>query len=350
MPSAYKKLITQVAISKFIDRTAKQLLPNWVTVFMLHRIEAPDLNVRGMIKRQYLRDCLSYLRDNDFAFISLEEAITRSLTKKLEKKKWVAFSMDDGYFEQVEVAGEVFSEFDCPSTCFLITDFIDGKLWPWDQQLVYIAARARHKQLTLTIRGNQYSLDLSGAEAHRHAIELVGKKAGPDAYAVVAQVAALAGVELPESPPPTYRPTTWDKVRSMEKKGMQFAAHSLTHRIMATLDDIEIQQEIDGSLARVRQECARPANIFCYPSGKADEFDQRASGYLKTRNDVHGAFSAEPGFLSGQRILNNGNYRYTIPRMTIPNDFDEFKLYVSWAQYLRENLQPQKSRADHNPY
>ena len=36
--------------------------------------------------------------------------------------------------------------------------------------------------------------------------------------------------------------------------------------------------------------------------------------------------------------------------MTVPNDFDEFKLYVSWAQYLRENLQPQKYLTNDDPY
>jgi len=336
MPYTYKKLFARAATVKVIDRTVKQLLPDWVTVFMLHRIEIPELGVHG-IGQQYLRNCLQYLRDGGFDFISLEDAIKKSLANELEKKKWISFSIDDGYFEQLSIAGEIFHEFDCPLTCFLITDFVDRKLWPWDHKLVYIMRETRKKQLSVNIDGKTYNLDLDNPMVHRAAIDLIRKKAAQNAYHIVDEIAELAEVDIPSQPPEAFQATTWDKVREMEKKGMRCAPHSVTHRIMARLGDEEIRDEIDRSLARIRQECANPANIFCYPSGKSDEFDQRAIDHLKSIR-MDGAVSAEPGYLSGPRMRNDPNYRFDIPRMTIPDNFTEFKLYVSWAQYVRENL------------
>jgi peptidoglycan/xylan/chitin deacetylase (PgdA/CDA1 family) len=251
----------------------------------------------------------------------------------------VAFSLDDGYFDQVDIAGEIFHQFDCPSTVFLITDFIDGRLWPWDQQLVYIAGAARIKQFSITIGGRVHALNLNHRFAYRDAIDLVRKHAPDDAYTVAQQIAAAAQVELPATPPQEYRPTTWESVRNMEKKGMQFGAHSLSHRLIAGLNDVELEHEIKQSVARVREECSRPANIFCYPLGKNGEFDQRGIAHLKAL-DMLGAFSAEPGFLTTPGIRRDQNNRFAIPRMTIPEDFNQFKLSVSWAQYLRESLQP----------
>lgn len=336
MPHAYKKLFARAATVKAIDRTVKQLLPDWVTVFMLHRLEVPELGIHGL-GQQYLRDCLQYLRNSGFEFISLEEAIKKSLANELEKKKWVSFSIDDGYFEQVSVAGEIFHEFDCPATYFLITDFIDRKLWPWDHKLVYIMRETRKQHLDIAIDGQTYKLDLSGPNVHRSAIDLIRKKAAQNAYRTVGEIADIAEVEIPSEPPATFQPTTWEKVREMEGKGLHFAPHSVTHRIMARLSEQEIQEEIDRSMARIQQECANPVNVFCYPSGKSDEFDERAVKYLREKQFA-GAFSAEPGYLSGPKMRNNPNYRFAIPRMTIPENFTEFKLYVSWAQYVRENL------------
>jgi len=336
MPYAYKKLFARAATVKVIDRTVKQLLPDWVTVFMLHRIEVPERQIHGL-NQQYLRDCLQYLRNSGFEFISLQDAITKSLNNELEKKKWVAFSMDDGYYEQIAVGGEIFHEFDCPATCFLITDFVDGKLWPWDHKLVYIIRETRKQRLQVEIDGRNYDLDLSRPNAHRAAIDLIRKKAAQNAYDTVTEIAELAEVEIPVMPPEAFQATSWDKVREMERRGLQFAAHSTSHRIMAQLSDAELRDEIESSMSRVRQECENPLNIFCYPSGKSDEFDNRAVKHLKRMN-VLGAFSAEPGYLSGPRMRNDENYRFAIPRMTIPENFTEFKLYVSWAQYVRENL------------
>lgn len=348
MQYAYKQWFAPVANAKIISRVARQLLPDWVTVFMLHRIELPELGIHGL-KPEYLRRCLQYLRDEGFEFISLEQAIAKSLADRLEKKKWIAFSLDDGYFEQLDVAAEVFQQFDCPATFFLITDFIDGSAWPWDHKLVYIVNESRKKQLNIEIDGRIHLLDLDRKDVHRAVIDFVRKNAAQNAYKVVTEIARQAEVDIPATPPEAFRPTTWDKVRGMEKRGMLFGAHSTSHRIMSRLDNTELKREIEESMSRLRQECARPANIFCYPSGKMDEFDDRAVQRLKEL-DVLGAFSAEPGYLSGPRIRKDQDYRFAIPRMTIPDNFTEFKLYVSWAQYVRESLQlPNKQQTIRRP-
>lgn len=330
------RLAEHALIHQRLTDMAMQLLPTWVTVFMLHRMEVPELGIEGT-KPEYLRRCLAYLRQNNYEFISIENAVTLASEKRLPRKKWVAFSMDDGLAEQVSIGSEIFREFDCPVTCFLITDFIDGKCWPWDYQLMYLAAVAKAQTIAVEIAGSVHTIDFGAANTTDHLLKLVRRIAPASAYEAVRLIADEAGVEIPEEAPKSMRPTTWDAVRAAEKKGMLFGPHSVDHRIFAGLDNATLEQEITQSFQRLRQECANPAQLFCYPSAKANEFDERAIAIVK-KSGFSGAVSAEEGFLDSQKLRRYANYRYVVPRLPLPDNFSEFKRYVSWAQYVRERM------------
>lgn len=318
-----------------LTNLAARALPPWVTIFMLHRIEVANVGIRGP-SPSYLRQCLSYLTKEGYQFISVEEAINRALNDALEKKKWVAFSLDDGCFEQVEIAAPLFHEFNCPSTCFLIADYVDGKSWPWDYQLQYILAHTKHKRIHAELGGRNFSIDTKPVKAYEQLVQLIRIYSASQTNEAVSQISLAADVITPPRPPKFLAPTSWDQVRHAETLGMQFGPHSCTHRNLAALTDEEVTAEISRSIERINTECALPARVFCYPSGKHGEFDQRAIDALK-RADIIGALSAEPGYLSANRVK-KGDERFTIPRMAMPRNFDTFKLYISWAQHLREKL------------
>src|SRR5690606_33508471 len=135
--NSYSRLLTNVASSRAVNGIAKQLLPDWVTVVMLHRLAVPEAGVEGL-SPALLEQCLDYLCEEGYRFISLEDAARRALDGTLGREKWVAFSLDAGFTEQVMLAGDIFAKFNCPSTCFLLTGFIDGDLWQWEHQLIYL--------------------------------------------------------------------------------------------------------------------------------------------------------------------------------------------------------------------
>ncbi len=325
-----KKIVSANALNKF----ANQWLPPSVTVFMLHRMANPAMGIAGT-DPEYLRRCLRYLQQCNFEFISIEDAIVRSIENRLEKKRWIAFSLDDGFTEQINVAGPIFREFNCPVTCFLITGFVDGTLWPWDYQLMYLAQQSTHQIIEVRIADKNYQLELGTPETKELLRSFVRQVAPNLAHDVVQLIASAANINIPPLPPKNMRATTWEEVRAMEKLGMRFGAHSVSHRILSSLDDASLEHEISQSINRLAVECEHPAQVFCYPRGKINEFDRRAIKIV-SRHELAGALSAEPGYLDSKKVQAHPNYRYVIPRLPFPNDFDELKLYVSWAQYVRE--------------
>ena len=123
------------------------LLPEWIgrwtdtqaTVFMAHRFSAPDVGLAAQDPRA-LRRTLAELRKRRYNLISIEE-LFRRLRENEPVRRAVAFTLDDGYFDQGEIAGPIFAEFDCPATIFTVSDFIDGKMWLWWDRMALFSAR-----------------------------------------------------------------------------------------------------------------------------------------------------------------------------------------------------------------
>lgn len=315
---------------------ATRILPPAVTIFMLHRIAIPDKGIDG-IDPAYLHRCLDYLQKNNYRFISLEDAIKRALANELGKEKWVAFSLDDGFEEQVRIGSEIFQRFDCPSTCFLITDFVDGKFWPWDYKLMYLAKNAKQQIIDVEVEGQTYRMTFGAPDTEAFLLRFARHLPSASVGQTVQRIAEKTGVIIPETPPPELQPTSWTAVREAEQLGMQFAPHSASHFILSRTDDESLRDEITRSAQRIREECAKPANVFCYPSGKADEFDSRSINIVR-RCGFTGAVSAEPGYMNQPGLTQHVGYRFALPRLPLPEDSNELKLYVSWAQRVREHM------------
>lgn len=338
--NAYARLLTKATSSQTLSSIAKRLLPEWVTIFMLHRLEVPEAGVNGL-KPSTLESRLEYLCNNGYRFISLENAVQRALTGTLEREKWVAFSLDDGFAEQVTLAGNIFAKFNCPSTCFLLTGFIDGELWQWEHQINYLLNQTVEKSISIQLGGRDCTFNLDIPKAHQPIIAAIRKLAPSTPYEIVNHIAATLRAHIPATPPENERAATWDEIRAMETKGMQFGPHTVTHRIVSGLSDEDQTTEITDSFIRIRQECANPSNIFCYPSGQQGQFDERMFSKLRDAG-VAAAFSAIPGYLTGPEILADANYRYAIPRLSMPESIEEFQRYVSWTQYVYEKINRRK--------
>jgi len=335
---ALRNIIRNAVIYPGLTNLAAKILPPSVTIFMLHRIAAPEFGVPG-IAPNYLRQCLHHLKANNYRFIAIEDAITRALRGELTKEKWVAFSLDDGFEEQVRLGAEIFGEFDCPSTCFLVTDFVDKKLWPWDYKLMYLAKQSQPQVVNIKVGNAIHRLELGLPNTEAFLLKFARQFAPQQVADAVSAIAKQANIELPEMPPTEMQPTNWSAVRTAEKLGMRFGPHSASHFILARTETETLKDQIERSTQRIRKECTAPANIFCYPSGKADEFDSRAITAARELGLI-AALTAEPGYLEQSSLLLHTGYRFALPRLPLPEDIDELKLYVSWAQRARELIAP----------
>jgi peptidoglycan/xylan/chitin deacetylase (PgdA/CDA1 family) len=288
----------------------------WAAVFMLHRFRSEAERNPGH-DPQALRATLAWLRAHRYDILDLESLFRRLAGEGPPLRTAVAFTLDDGYAEQAEVAAPLFAEFDAPSTTFVATGFLDGMLWFWWDQLEYVLSQTQSRSLTAVVGVQALQLDLSSDLGRRRALaDLTERcKAVPEAekHDAILRLAAEAGVELPKAAPCGYRPMTWDQARRAERQGMRFGPQTVSHPILSRTDAAQSRQELQCSWQRVMEELEQPVPIFCYPNGQPDDFGAREIETLK-RLGFAGAVTGSAGYGEQARAQADSDARFRLPR------------------------------------
>jgi peptidoglycan/xylan/chitin deacetylase (PgdA/CDA1 family) len=305
---------------------------------MLHRFEDRDRNVAGL-NPQALRKALSYLRKNNFKFISLAELFTKLAAGVTPFRGDVAFTLDDGYFDQAEIAGPVFAEFDCPATTFATTAFVDGDLWMWWDKVEYIFHQTKRKSLNFTFGHETLAYQwIDKTQLNRVQAEFVQRCklfVDADRLNLIERFADFAEVALPPTPPPAYAPLTWDIARKWEARGMSFGPHTVTHPILSLIEDEQAEWEINESWKRLKTEVMNPVPVFCYPNGQSADFGFRETGLLKKAGLV-GAVVGEPGYVDVASYQKGTDGPYRICRMSFPESLSDVIQYVSGIERTKQ--------------
>jgi peptidoglycan/xylan/chitin deacetylase (PgdA/CDA1 family) len=284
-----------------------------IRILMYHRFPPDPPGLRQqceIIKRDYtpvsLKSISEYLRGGD--------PLPRNA---------VAITVDDGYRDFLW-AHPVFREYDLPTTVFLVSDFLDGKLWLWFDQIKYALRQTRKQSFTLELPGEGIlTLALSSDQERTLAREKISErlKRVEDSCRLEGckQVINQLEVDIPSVPPDEFAPFEWSEVRKLANEGVEFGAHTRTHPILSRIEDLARQhEEIEGSKRRLDEELGIPTIHFCYPNGTPADF-----------NDATLKFVADCGFHSAVTTERGMNFRKSHPFLlrrlgvepTIPIDY-----------------------------
>jgi peptidoglycan/xylan/chitin deacetylase (PgdA/CDA1 family) len=339
MKNIAKKLLVPILASRPIAAVANRFFGGGVPVFMLHRMDDEKHARAGGTRTAHLRRCLQYLVDQGYRFTSLEQIVTTLREGQPLPAKTVVFTMDDGFVDQATIAAPIFEEFQCPLTFFVITGMLDQSLWPWDTRVAWITETAAAQTLATSVAGKPFTLPLGSVDDRRHAKRVLHdaiREAPSDAIEkIVRLIASDAGVVIPDTPPAAYQPMTWDMARQLERRGIQFAPHSVTHNLLSRLDNDKLQQEITDSWATLDRELLNPLKVFCYPTGRTGDYDARSitmlrdSGYLA-------AVTTTPDFVMPVRA--DEDLLYSLPRFSLPDSMEDFIQCCTWIEYAKNNL------------
>jgi peptidoglycan/xylan/chitin deacetylase (PgdA/CDA1 family) len=332
-----KKLVIPVIASRPVSSLVTHLIGDGIPIFMLHRVtmdEKPGVRHTPA----FLRRCLDYLGDNRFNFVSIETIIACLHGDASLPPKPVAFTLDDGFMDQATIAAPIFMEYNCPVTIFLTTGMLDGKLWPWFDQVGYFLANARNTVISLKTSQGLQTLRLRKPEERLRVIHFIRDIMKEMADASIAEMldhlTTATQVEIPDEVPEEHRPLTWNMARQLEKKGVRFGPHTVSHRILSRLDAADMKFEITASWQRLREELVSPCPVFCYPNGKYADFGDREIETVKETGFI-GALSSLPKQVNRGAA---GDHLFRLPRLALPKSFDDFVQYCGWIQHAKEML------------
>lgn len=332
MTNNLRKLIVPVLASRPVSAIANRLLGRNIPIFSVHRLELDGKNAHG-ITPGHLRNCLKYLHREGYKLISLEDLILAILGKMPLPDKAVAFTMDDGYAEQADITASIFLEYDCPLTFFVITGMLDKGMWPWDAQVSWLINNTKKASLTLDVDDEIIRVDISDSRSRntaRQTIRDIIKEMDAEILLeVMGRLARATNVSLPPAAPALFQPMDWPSARGLEQKGVRFAPHSRTHRILSKLPDEAAKEEIIGSWDALCRELSNPLKVFCYPTGRMFDFGPREIAYLEQAGFL-GATSSISGLIDASALIKN--QVFSLPRISLPDTMDYFIQYCSWIE------------------
>ena len=238
--------------------------------------------------------------------LPLPEAVARLQAGALPPRA-TAVTFDDGYADNHLHALPILRRHGLPATFFIATGYLNGGRM-FNDTVIEAVRRAPGETLDLRDRGLGYHR-LDGVEERRSAAESIIraiKYLTPQVRdASIEDLTERIGVPLPDD-----LMMTDGQVRGLCDAGMTVGAHTVSHPILAQVDEKQARWEIGESAERLRSLCGVPVESFAYPNGKPGrDYTDRDRALLR-RAGFRLAVSTSPG------AAGHGWDPFQLPRFT----------------------------------
>lgn len=192
--------------------------------------------------------------------------ILRGESKLKSSKPCVMVTFDDGYRDNYTVAYPILKAIDIPAVFFLTTSMLSHRELPWWDIISYLFKSTSVKQFHYA--DQEFNIENNREAAIKFFLDL--KKTMPAATTryLTVELSELLEVSLPDEEVQSAEIMTWEQVREMKAGGMEFGSHTHTHRVLTTLEPIEIREELLLSKLLMKQELGEEVLSISYPVGE----------------------------------------------------------------------------------
>lgn len=297
-------------------------------IFMLHRVRpsvpkgvfAPNAALE--VDPEFLDRVLTLVKRRGFDVVGMDEAAKRLSSGSRER--FAAFTFDDGYADNFEIALPLFDMHKAPFAVYVTTGMMDGTADIW--WLVLEESIARSDSIRVRIGGEDLSLPTRTAPEMQAAWDRVywplrdlavgERQEAINALADAAGV-SIAGVCASVS-------AGWPRLREAANNPLlTIGAHTLTHLPLASLADEEARAEIVESKRRIETEIGKPVRHFAYPFG-----DRDSAGRRDFRLAREAGFDTAVTTRRGPLFEGHADHLHALPRVSLNGHFQATR-YVS---------------------
>jgi peptidoglycan/xylan/chitin deacetylase (PgdA/CDA1 family) len=294
-----------------------------LTILIFHRVRAqPDALFPNEMHASAFAERMLCVRDW-FNVLPLDEAAA-ALERGSMPARPLAITFDDGYADNATVALPILRRLGLPATFFVATGFLDGGRM-WNDTVIEAVRGAPGGTLDLSTQGlGKHAIESPQQQKAAIGAILALLKYLPqdERQSRVDSIAAQAGVALPDD-----LMMSSDQLRSVAAAGMGIGGHTVSHPILARLDDATAQREIADGRDALQAIVRQPVRLFAYPNGKPNV--DYAGAHVRMAKDL--GFAAAVSTAAGAARV--GDPLHQLPRFT-PWD----RTPVRWGARLARNL------------
>ncbi len=205
--------------------------------------------------------------------LSLDE-IHDGLVRGTLNHRFMAFTFDDGYRDNLTLALPLFEAYRVPFAVYLTTDYPDRRMVFWWYALEEALLESDHLDL---VAGGQRRLFLARTPAEKTAaFQAVARLIDRTPPAGLLDFCRAAfGAERVDRLQATL-PLSWDDVRALARSPLAtIGAHTVSHPVLSGLSPVEVEDEMRGSRRRIEAALGIPIRHFAYPYGTMPQVTAR---------------------------------------------------------------------------
>lgn len=275
-----------------------------VTILMYHRVvTGVELSSQFIQPAMYVTSetfgrQVRFLREH-FDVLSMHELLSMWREKIWNpERRYCVITFDDGWLDNYMHAFPVLRRYDVPATIFLPTGVIGTDQWFWPEQVGWLTQQfallppKRRAEILASLReGGTWFNDIVktlDAGQSDHLIERCKVVLDEGIGELVSRLAEAMEVRLPEE----RLVMNWEEVGEMSAAKISFGSHSVNHKILTTVSETGLHEEVHRSLETLRKRNLNLVPVFCYPNGNYSSTVMRcveAAGYCA-------ATTTEPGW------------------------------------------------------
>jgi peptidoglycan/xylan/chitin deacetylase (PgdA/CDA1 family) len=172
-------------------------------------------------------------------------------------------TVDDAYVDAYEILLPILESLGLPAIFFAPIDPLEHRRLGWWDLAAFVLKRSKKERVVFQ------GLALEPARDRRGAIVAVGTwmKTQPSEVSrdAIAELARTCDVSLPSASVQATELMTWDQLREVSRAGMAVGAHTLTHRVLDTLDEGQREREVSEPKAILERALGAPVLSIGFP-------------------------------------------------------------------------------------
>ena len=292
---------------------------------MLHHVvpealHQPDFapNAGLEVTPQFLDQVITVLVERGFDLVNLDEAVGR-----IEQggPPFAAFTLDDGYRDNLRHAQPVFQRHACPYTIFVAPAITDGACELWWRGLEQVIARnplvaAEFGDKTLALASRN---DVEKQEAWNRLYWPVRNMDQHEQRRWIRDFCERHGVDLDRICRDAAM--TWDEVREIAGDPLcTIGAHTVHHFNVRALDIEDAFGEMVRSASRIEQELGSKPDYFAYPYG-----DETSAGPRDFYLAREAGFKAAVTTRKGMIFPAHADHLTALPRFSLAGEYQNLR-------------------------
>lgn len=288
-------------------------------IFMLHRVSEWEedkivWNEYMKVSPSKLDKILSELK-RKYDVIRLEEVPQRLVSRN--RRKFVCFTMDDGYRDNLTKALPVFKKHNIPYTIFLATDFLDRKAILWWYEIEDLILK--NDKIVLS-NGMSFSTRTKAekADAFLKIRSVILKQNQLDLLSSLNQLFSAYSIDWFAKCKDLA--LSWDEVEILKNESLvTLGAHTQHHyNLKALPDEFAVMNEVETGYRILEAKANLHPAVFAYPFGSINEADKREFSVLSQMNDK---FELAVRACGGP-VTHLSKDNYALPRIMLSEDYN----------------------------